>query len=80
MRLHFTIRDLLWLTALLAMGLAWWVDHRALSRPPAYTLKVAKDDFIITDTKTGLDVLRIDKDKKGAWQAWRRQGQAWLIP
>jgi hypothetical protein len=25
MRLRFTIRDLLWLTALLAMGLAWWV-------------------------------------------------------
>jgi predicted RNA methylase len=27
MRFRFTIRDLLWLTALLAMGLAWWVDH-----------------------------------------------------
>ena len=28
MRLRFTIRDLLWLTALLAMGVAWWVDHQ----------------------------------------------------
>jgi len=28
MRLRFTIRDLFWLTALLAMALAWWVDHR----------------------------------------------------
>ena len=28
MRFRFTIRDLLWLTALLAMGIGWWVDHR----------------------------------------------------
>jgi hypothetical protein len=27
MPLRFTIRDLLWLTALLAMGLAWWLDY-----------------------------------------------------
>jgi hypothetical protein len=24
----FTIRDLLWLIALIAMGLGWWLDHR----------------------------------------------------
>jgi hypothetical protein len=29
MRFRFTIRDLLWLTALVAMGVGWWVDHRA---------------------------------------------------
>jgi hypothetical protein len=28
MRLRFTIRDLLWLTALLAMGFGWWADHQ----------------------------------------------------
>ena len=28
MRLRFTIRDLLWLTALIAMGLGWWLEHR----------------------------------------------------
>ena len=28
MRLRFTIRDLLLLTALVAVGVAWWVDHR----------------------------------------------------
>ena len=27
MRFRFTIRDLLWLTALIAMGLGWWIDH-----------------------------------------------------
>ena len=25
---RFTIRDVLWLTALVAMGLAWWVGYR----------------------------------------------------
>jgi hypothetical protein len=30
MRLRFTIRDLLLVTALTAMGLGWWLDHRAL--------------------------------------------------
>jgi hypothetical protein len=28
MRLRFTIRDLLWLTALVAVLVAWWADHR----------------------------------------------------
>ena len=32
MRIRFTIRDLLWLTALVAMGVGWWLDHRAQSR------------------------------------------------
>jgi hypothetical protein len=29
---HYTIRDLLWLTLLAAVLVAWWVDRRALSR------------------------------------------------
>jgi hypothetical protein len=27
MRLRFTIRDLLWLTLVVAMGVGWWLDH-----------------------------------------------------
>jgi hypothetical protein len=30
MRLRFTIRDLLWLTALVAMGVAWWLNRSHL--------------------------------------------------
>ena len=29
---HFTIRDVLWLTAFVAMGVGWWLDHAGLSR------------------------------------------------
>ena len=31
MRLRFTIRDLLWLTAVAAVCMAWWLDHRRLT-------------------------------------------------
>ena len=31
MRLRFTIRDLLWLTAFIAMGVAWWLDRSRLA-------------------------------------------------
>ena len=27
MRYRFTIRDLLWLTLVVAMGVGWWLDH-----------------------------------------------------
>jgi cation transporter-like permease len=28
MRLRFTIRDLLWLTAVVGLAVGWWLDHR----------------------------------------------------
>ena len=28
MKLRFPIRDLFWLTTLIAMGVGWWLDHR----------------------------------------------------
>jgi hypothetical protein len=30
MRLRFSIRDLLWLTALVALVVGWWLDHGRL--------------------------------------------------
>ena len=33
MRFRFTIRDLLWLTVVAAVALAWWLDHRRLTEP-----------------------------------------------
>ena len=31
MRLRFTIRDLLWLTLVVALAVGWWIDHRNTS-------------------------------------------------
>ena len=30
MRIRFTIRDLLWLTAVVALAVGWWMDHRRI--------------------------------------------------
>jgi hypothetical protein len=35
MRFRFTIRDLLWLTLVVALALAWWVDRSNLIRAVA---------------------------------------------
>jgi uncharacterized membrane-anchored protein len=32
MRLRFTIRDLLWLTALVALAVGWWLDRRNVAQ------------------------------------------------
>jgi hypothetical protein len=32
MRLRFTIRDLLWLTLVVALAAGWWIDHKRLVR------------------------------------------------
>ena len=43
MRLHFTIRDLLWLTAVVALAVAWWIDHRHMADDSDARTKLAID-------------------------------------
>jgi hypothetical protein len=31
MKLRFSIRDLLWLTLVVALAVGWWIDHQQLS-------------------------------------------------
>ena len=35
-KISFTIRDLLWLTVVVAFATGWWLDHRRLTTPPTY--------------------------------------------
>jgi hypothetical protein len=35
MPVRFTIRDLLWLTLVVAMAVGWWLDRRAIQRQSA---------------------------------------------
>jgi hypothetical protein len=39
MKLRFTTRDLLWLTLVIGMALAWWIDHTIRFRE---TVKIAE--------------------------------------
>jgi hypothetical protein len=53
MKLQFSIRDLLWLTVLCAVLVAWWLDHRELRREigpnPNYTITLGEQRFGIRD-------------------------------
>jgi hypothetical protein len=46
---RFTIRDVLWLTALVAIGAAWWVDHRALALLAAQMRSYKTLSEVLTD-------------------------------
>ncbi len=62
MRFQFTIRDLLWLTALLAMGLASWLDHRRLTTISDIPEKLVDDaiekDAIVVRMRKAIDILK----------------------
>jgi hypothetical protein len=47
MRLRFTIRDLLWMTALLAMALGWSLDHRQIIKNANLESMILKDPTIV---------------------------------
>ena len=50
MRLRFTIRDLLWLTALAALAVGWWLDHRrTMSRLEDANRQLQSQIRLITD-------------------------------
>jgi hypothetical protein len=54
-RLRFSIRDLLWLTALCAALVAWWIDHERLSpKPPKMALIVPHGPYIQDEDEENL--------------------------
>jgi hypothetical protein len=57
MRFRFTIRDLLWLTLVVAMGVGWWVSYRSYSAPPRFQVSFEDThedkDMYLTDRQTG---------------------------
>jgi hypothetical protein len=66
MRLRFTIRDLLWLTALVAVCMAWWLDRRNTKSIWPY---VDKSGIMSIDSKGQI----IFTDREGA--KWVRTTQ-----
>ena len=43
---HFSIRDVLWLTVVVALGVGWWVEHRRAENAAALAMKNAKLELI----------------------------------
>ena len=62
MRLRFTIRDLLWLTLVVAMAVGWWLEHRSWTAANRYTIREIPNilpngsdtNLEITDHETGI--------------------------
>jgi hypothetical protein len=61
---RFTIRDMLWLTALVAMGVGWLADH---SRQRALFVRLATRLEILEDA-SGLQLERL---RNGQYRIWR---------
>jgi len=55
MPLRFTIRDLLWLTLVVALIVGWWIDHPRTAKD-RYRVSVSIDGKTITllDSETGV--------------------------
>ena len=76
---RFTIRDLLWLTALAAVFVAWWLDHRTqhnryqvlINDQPTvvgYQIRKADPESVVNTLKTilaGAPDVRLAADTKG---------------
>lgn len=63
MRFRFTLRDLLWLTALLAMGFGWWADRRTIiakHEAVEEALRIDFNSFRDTYSKVRKDILNKD--------------------
>jgi hypothetical protein len=53
MRFRFTIHDLLWLTALVALALGWWLDHLRIERFAGKAIEVQRhNDKLEASRKT----------------------------
>ena len=69
--MRFSIRDLLWVMLVVAMGLGWWMSYRAsdAKRLEAvaqahrlwYELDMAKDSYVLF----GRDIDELNEEKKG---------------
>jgi len=62
---RFTIRDVLWLTVVVALGVAWWVDHakgRAMATKQANELAGAKEKAVFLSAIVNELVAHIEEE------------------
>jgi len=65
MKFRFTIRDLLWLTLVVAMGVGWWLDHQRLSEPRySFITEANGTKNVLLDNNSG--------------ESWEREGGMWV--
>ena len=65
MHFRFTIRDLLWLTLVVAMSVGWWLDHRR------------RNEFLSRYVITG-DSKHVFIGDYSEGKFWCRDGDSWV--
>ena len=53
--MKFSIRDLLLVTVIVALGVAWWIDHRAMSKLRATNEELQIQNRRLMDSLGGMD-------------------------
>jgi hypothetical protein len=64
MRFRFTIRDLLWLTVVVALAVAWWVDHHDLIKYKDVYSELFRVDFAKPEDQKRLDNFLAEPGRK----------------
>jgi len=64
MMLRFTIRDMLWLTVVVAMGVGWWAEHRRLVPTIAALKAQASQDAYQIGVERGRRLVRLYETAK----------------
>lgn len=58
--MRFTIRDLLWLTVAVALGVAWWMDRGRLTPPYDQAIENARAEWKSTENELRLIIELLD--------------------
>jgi hypothetical protein len=73
MRLRFTIRDLLWLTALVALAVGWWLDHsQQAQRISALKKSQAVSSFLAQKERSQLQIQSLLRFRLNELQAYQK--------
>ena len=60
MHFRFTIRDLLWLTLVVALAVGWWVSNLTKSKIDVWLVKNVNGAIVMTD-ENGNEIVRLDR-------------------
>jgi hypothetical protein len=67
MRFQFSIRDLLFLVAILALAAGWWVDHQRISKmePQKWEYKTGPmvEQYLVGNGTEGWEVCGVERDE-----------------
>lgn len=53
--MRFSIRDILWLTVVVALSVMWWLDHRALTQPKENPFLIGRVSDSFWETQSPAD-------------------------